>query len=68
MLILNQFGIIQNLQTSPIPQTSFFVGTFFDVSYSKTALAPVLLPALPNCIKMVYGSFGQSSMHLTLDF
>ena len=31
-------GIIQNLQTSPIPQTSFLVGTFFTASYSKTAL------------------------------
>ena len=31
-------GIIQNLQTSPIPQTSFLVGTSFDTSYSKTAL------------------------------
>ena len=29
MLILDQFGIIQNIQTSPIPQTSFLVGTFF---------------------------------------
>ena len=28
MLILDQFGIIQNLQTFPIPQTSFLVGTF----------------------------------------
>ena len=38
MLILDQFGIIQNLQMSPIPQTSFLVGTFFVASYSKTAL------------------------------
>ena len=38
MLIKDQFGIIQNLQTSPIPQSSFLVGTFFAVSYSKTAL------------------------------
>ena len=28
MLIQDQFGIIQNLQMSPIPQTSFSVGTF----------------------------------------
>ena len=34
----DQFGIIQNLQTSPIPQTSFLVGTIFAASYSKTAL------------------------------
>ena len=27
------------LKKSPIPQTSFLVGTFFDVFYSKTALA-----------------------------
>ena len=27
MFIQNQFGIIQNLQTSPIPQTSFLVAT-----------------------------------------
>ena len=38
MLIQDQFGIIQNLQTSPISQTSFLVGTFFAVSYSKLAL------------------------------
>ena len=36
------FGIIQNLQTSPIPQTSFLTGTFFATSYSKAALAPKL--------------------------
>ena len=29
MLIVDQFGIIQNLQTLTIPQTSFMVGTFF---------------------------------------
>ena len=29
MLIQDQFGIIQNRQTSPISQTSFLVGTFF---------------------------------------
>ena len=38
MLIQEQFGIIQNLQMSPIPQTSFLVGTFYATSYSKTAL------------------------------
>ena len=38
MLNQDQFGTIQNLQTSPILQTSFLVGTFFAVSYSKTAL------------------------------
>ena len=30
--------IIQNLQTSPITQTSFLVGTYFAISHSKTAL------------------------------
>ena len=34
------FGIILNLQTFPIPQTSFLVWTF-TISYSKTALEPV---------------------------
>ena len=38
MLIQGQFGIIQNLLTSPIPHTSFLVGTFFATSYSNTAL------------------------------
>ena len=28
-MIKDQFGIIQNLQTSPIPQTSFLPWTFF---------------------------------------
>ena len=32
----DQFSIVQNLQI--IPQTSFLVGTFFAVSYSKTTL------------------------------
>jgi hypothetical protein len=35
---VNQFGIIQVLQSSHIPQTSNWSGTFFDVSYSKPAL------------------------------
>ena len=43
MLIQDQFGTIQSLQTSPISQTSFLVGTFFAVSYSKTALAILFL-------------------------
>ena len=40
MLIYDQFGFIQNLQTQtfPIPQTSFLVGPFFATSYSKMAL------------------------------
>ena len=35
------YGIIQNLQTSPISQISFFVETFFAASYSKTALVGI---------------------------
>jgi hypothetical protein len=31
-------GPIWNLQMYPIPQTSFLVGTFFAVSYSKLAV------------------------------
>ena len=38
MLIYDQFGIIQNFQTSPIPQTSFLPWTFLAISYSKVAL------------------------------
>ena len=38
MHIKDQLGIIQNLQMSPISQTSFLVGTFFAASYSQTAL------------------------------
>ena len=38
MFILDHFGIIQNLQIFPIPQTSFLVGTFFAVSYSNPTL------------------------------
>ena len=34
-MLKDQFGIIQ---MSPIPQTIFLVGTFFAISYSKTAL------------------------------
>ena len=47
MLIQDQFGIIQNLQ-SPIPQTSFLVGTFFAVSYSKTALVTISMTLYGN--------------------
>ena len=59
MLILDQFGTIQKLQTSPIPQTSFLVRTFFAVSYSKTALGGFsrllckifVLKVLPSFVK-----------------
>ena len=39
LIIQDQFYTIQNLQRSPIPQTSNWSGTFFAVSYSKPALA-----------------------------
>ena len=39
LIIQDQFDTIQNLQRSPIPQTSNWQGTFFfAVSYSKPAL------------------------------
>ena len=47
MLIQDQFGIIQNLQMSPIHQTSFLVATFFfAVSYSKPALQTQIITTL----------------------
>ena len=36
MLIKDQFGIIQNFQTSPIPQTSFLPKTLVALYYSNT--------------------------------
>ena len=41
LIIQNQFVTIQNLQRSPIPQTSNWSGTFFAVSYSKLALVVI---------------------------
>ena len=38
MLLSDQFGIIQNLQTFPTPQSSFLVGTFFAASYTALVL------------------------------
>ena len=38
LIIQDQFYTIQNLQRSPISQTSNWSGTFFAVSYSKPAL------------------------------
>ena len=38
IVILGQFGIIQNIQTSPIPLTSFLLRTFFAASSSKITL------------------------------
>ena len=43
MIKQDPFGIIQNLQMSPSPQTSFLVGTFFAAAYSKTALTHLFL-------------------------
>ena len=43
---LGPIGNIQNLQTIPIIQTSFLVGTFFAASYSKTALVHILISIL----------------------
>ena len=37
-MFIYQQSIIQNLQMFPILQTSFSVGTFFAVNYSKPAL------------------------------
>jgi hypothetical protein len=48
MLIEDQFGIIQNLQTSPIPQTRFLPWIFFAVSYSKRTLIVIGLTNLPQ--------------------
>ena len=38
MLNYDPFGIFQNLQMSPISQTSFLVRTFFTTSYIKPAI------------------------------
>ena len=38
LIIQDQFYTIQNLQRSPIPQTSNWSSTFFAVSYSKLVL------------------------------
>ena len=44
MLIWDQFGIIQNLQT--IPQISFLTGTFFATSWRKPALVRKFIAAI----------------------
>ena len=38
LIIHDQFYTIQNLQRSPIPQTSYWSGTVFAVADSKPAL------------------------------
>ena len=46
LTIQDQFYTLQNLQRSPIPQTSNWSGTFFAVSYSKLALELIFLPSV----------------------
>ena len=53
MSIRDQFDIIQNIQTSSISQTSFLVGTFFAVSYNKTALASFICKSRGSFIRNV---------------
>ena len=56
MFIQDQFGIIQNLQTFPIPQTSFLVRTIFAASYSKMALSKFQCSPFNNDIAPVKNS------------
>ena len=51
-MIKDQFGIIQNLQTSPIPQNPFLDREFFASSYSKTALPILLFGHKPTVTKL----------------
>ena len=46
-IVYNQFGIIQVLQRSPIPQTGNWLGLFLAVSYSKVDLVHPQIPR-PN--------------------
>ena len=48
MLFQDQFGIIHNIQISPIPQTNFSVGTLFAVSYCKLALVACILSVMQH--------------------
>ena len=64
MLIYGQFGIIQNLQISPIPQTSFLVETLFVVYYSKLALgSDVGTGKMPDQLKKTIPTRGADSTH-----
>ena len=54
LIIKDQFGIIQNLHMSPIPQTSFLVGTFFATSYNKTALEVLFQPVIYKVVTFLY--------------
>ena len=49
MFIYGQFGIVQNLQMTPIAQTSFLVGTFFYRFLQQTGSSLLSIP---------YGHFG----------
>ena len=44
LIIQDQFYTIQNLQRSPIPQTSYWSGTFFAVSYNNQLYLDNYLP------------------------
>ena len=48
MLFQDQFGIIHNIQISPIPQTNFLIGTLFAVSYCKLALVACILSVMQH--------------------
>ena len=50
LIIQDQFYTIQNLQRSPIPQTSSWSGTFFAVSSRKPALKAFSVLSVYNLI------------------
>ena len=56
MIIYDQFGTIQYVQRALIAQTTFLVGTFFAISYSKTALV-VKMPLCGQVSIFVIGLF-----------
>ena len=58
MLIQEKLGIIQNLQTSPIPQTSFLVGTFFCRFLQQDSSKKIKQPCYLINKKIPSGTFG----------
>ena len=62
LIIQDQVYTIQNLQRSPIPQTSNWSGTFFAVSYSKPALGFLSL-----LLKHLSGFFGGLLTYIVSD-
>ena len=54
MFILNQFNIIQNLQMSPIAQTSFLVGTFFYSFIHQTGSKTCGLKTVDSFPKLIF--------------